>query len=111
MKNFVQTGDTLTFTAPAPVVSGQGVTMGALFGVATTSAAAGVPFEAALSGVYVLPKAADNIAAGAALYWDAAEGQVTTDDDDGANRLVGAATENAGTSAATVPVRLNSIAA
>jgi len=107
MKNFVQTGNTLTFTAADPVTSGQGVVMGALFGIAATSAAAGVPFEASLTGVYTLPKAEDDIAAGAALYWDDAEGLVTTDDDEGGNLLIGAATEAAGTGAASVPVRLN----
>lgn len=111
MRNHVQPGNVLTFTAAAPVKSGDGVTMGALFGVAATDAATGHEFEAAVVGVYRLPKAADDIAAGARVYWDASEGEVTTDDDEGGNRPIGAATEAAGTAAATVAVRLDGVAA
>ena len=111
MRNHVQPGNVITFTAAAPVQSGEGMTMGALFGVAATSAATGEDFEAAVVGVYRLPKADDDIAAGARVFWDAAEGEVTTDDDSGANRPIGAATEPAGPSAATVAVRLDGVAA
>ena len=41
MRNFIQNGDTLTFTSPDPVASGQGVVMNALFGVAASAAPAG----------------------------------------------------------------------
>ncbi|KPQ07472.1 MAG: hypothetical protein HLUCCA12_06545 [Rhodobacteraceae bacterium HLUCCA12] len=107
MKNFVQTGNTLTFTAADPVTAGQGVVMGALFGIAASSAATGESFEAALTGVFTLPKAEDDIATGAALYWDEAQGLATTTTAEGANPLIGAATEAAGTSASTVRARLN----
>ena len=111
MRNHIQPGNVLTFTAAAPVKSGDGVTMGALFGVAATDAATGQEFEAAVVGVYRLPKAGDDIAAGARVYWDASEGEVTTTDDTGSNRPIGAATEAAGPSAATVAVRLDGVAA
>ena len=38
MKNYVQPGNTLTFTAAAAIASGEGLLMGTLFGVATASA-------------------------------------------------------------------------
>lgn len=108
MRNFVQTGDTLTFTSPDPVTSGQGVTMNALFGVAASAAPAGDPFEAAVVGVFELPKAAGAIDAGAKVYWKADTSNVTTTAT--GNKLIGAATEAAVDTAAVVRVRLNGIA-
>lgn len=110
MKNFVQPGATVTFTAAAPVASGAGVLMGTLFGVAATDADTGAPFEAAVVGVYSLPKAAVAITAGAAVYWDATAGNATTDAAAGANPLIGAATEAAASGAAVARVRLNGVA-
>jgi len=106
MRNFVQTGDTLTFTSPDPVTSGQGVVMNALFGVA---ASAGDPFEAAVVGVFELPKTAGAIDAGAKVYWKADTANVTTTAS--GNKLIGAATEAAADAATTVRVRLNGAAA
>ena len=40
MKNFIQPGDSLTVSAPYAVTSGQGVLVGALFGIAAYDAAA-----------------------------------------------------------------------
>ena len=39
MKNFIQPGDSLTVSAPYAVTSGQGVLIGALFGIAAYDAA------------------------------------------------------------------------
>lgn len=108
MKNFVQPGDSLTFTSGAAVSSGQGVVMGALFGVAASAAEAGDPFEAAVVGVFELPKAAGAIAAGMRVYWSAGAGNVTTTAS--GNTLIGAATEAAADTATTVRVRLNGVA-
>lgn len=108
MRNHVQPGNVITFTTAAPVASGDGVEMGALFGVAATDAAIGETFEAAITGVYRLPKADEDIAAGARVYWDAGEGEVTTTE--ATNRPIGAATEAAGPSAVTVAVRLDGVA-
>jgi predicted RecA/RadA family phage recombinase len=107
----VLSGHILPFTSASPVVAGQGVTMGALFGVAAVSAPANTEFEAQLTGVFVLPKAADNMTAGVVVYWDAAEKQVTTDDAEGANMRIGATIEAAGTSAPKATVRLDGVAA
>lgn len=107
MKNYVQPGNTVTFTASGTVTSGQPVTMGSLFGVAITDATSGQPFEAALVGVFDLPKAIGAVTVGAKLYWDASEGEVTTDADSGANALIGAAIAAAASDATTARVRLN----
>lgn len=107
MKNFHQPGDTVTFTASVTVTSGQPVAMGSLFGIAVTDATSGQTFEAALVGVFDLPKATGAVTAGAKIYWDASEGEVTTDADSGANPLIGAAVAAAASDAATVKVRLN----
>lgn len=108
MRNHVQPGNVITFTAAAPVTSGQGVVVGSLFGVAATDAGTGDEFEAAVVGVYRLPKAAVDIAAGAKVYWHLTNNNVVTAAS-GA-RAIGAATEAAGTGAATVAVRLDGVA-
>lgn len=109
MRNFVQPGDTLTFISPDPVTPGQGVVMNALFGVATSAGGANDPFEAAVVGVFELPKAAGAIEAGAKVYWKADTANVTTSAT--GNKLIGAATEDAADAATTVRVRLNGMAA
>jgi predicted RecA/RadA family phage recombinase len=108
MRNFIQTGDTLTFTSSDPVTSGQGVFLNALFGVAASDAPAGTPFEAAVVGVFELPKAAGAIEAGAKVYWKADTSNVTSTA--AGNKLIGAATEAAADAATTVRVRLNGAA-
>ncbi len=108
MRNYIQPGNTLTFTSPDPVKSGDGVFMNALFGVASTSADAGQQFEAAIVGVFELPKAAGAIDAGAKVYWKADTANVTTTAT--GNKLIGAATEAASDTATTARVRLNGVA-
>lgn len=90
MKNFVQTGNTITLTAPYAVASGDGLLVGAIFGVAAGAAALGEPVEAALTGVYDLKKVASQAwAAGDKVYWDntAKEATKTTT----SNTLIGVA--------------------
>lgn len=105
MKNFIQNGDVLIFTTSDPVLPGQGVQMGALFGVAATASYDGEPFAASVTGVFELPKTVGAIAAGAKAYWNAAVGAVTTTAS--GNMLIGAATEDAADAATAVRVRLN----
>ena len=106
MKNFVQRGDVLTVPAPTGgILSGAGVLVGALFGVAATSQGEGDDVEISTVGVYTLPKAAVAVGLGAKLYWDATAKKVTTTATD--NTLVGVSTAAALSGAATVPVRLN----
>jgi predicted RecA/RadA family phage recombinase len=70
-QNYVQQGEVLTVVAPAAVVSGDPVLIGAnIFGVATHDAANGAALELAVEGVFTLP--ADNnlvIAVGDRVFW------------------------------------------
>jgi predicted RecA/RadA family phage recombinase len=108
MKNFIQTGDSLTFTAAAAVTAGDGILQGALFGVATTNAASGDEFTAALTGVYELPKAAGALTLGQRAYWHPSNANITGTAS-GAT-LVGAVAEAAADAATVVKVRLNGTA-
>lgn len=71
MKNYVQPGNTITLTAPYDVASGDGLLVGAMFGVAAGDAASGETVEAALVGIFDLTKAASQAwAVGDKVYWD-----------------------------------------
>lgn len=72
MKNFIQPGKTMTFTAPAGgVVSGGVYLIGALLVVAAHDAAAGDPFEGVTEGVFEVDKAASQAwTEGQAVYFD-----------------------------------------
>ncbi len=107
MRNFIQPGNVIGVAAPAGgVASGAGVQIGALFGVASTTQAAGEAVEIAVSGVFELPKEAtvDTFAVGAELEWDAVAGRVAALDE---GRRIGVAVASAGASAAVVRVRLD----
>lgn len=78
MKTFIQPGHTLTLTAPAEVASGDGLLVGAIFGVATHDALAGAEVETQLDGVVEIAKAASQAwTAGAKVYWDNTAKRVT----------------------------------
>ncbi len=93
MKNFIHTGNAMTFTAPAGgVVSGNAYLVGALLVIATTTAAAAAPFEGKTDGVFTLPKVAGGAwLEGQLLYWDSAASNVGT--------VVGATTRRIGCAA------------
>lgn len=106
--NHVQPGNTITLTAPTGgVSSGDGVLVGAFFGVAKYDASAGDPVEVDLVGVWDLPKAAGALSEGDVVYWDPTAGEVS--DDDG-GYFIGAVTQDALSADATARVRLNGIA-
>lgn len=105
-KNFVQPGDTLTVPAPADVASGDGVLVGALFGVAAFSAKSGEDVEINTKGVWTLPKtSAQAWTVGAKIYWDGSK--CTTADGSGSNALIGHAAKAAANPSATGSVRLS----
>ena len=109
MKNFVQPGDVVTVIAPSGgVVSGQGVLVGYLFGVAAFAAAAGASVEIACEGVYTLPKATGALAVGDKLYWDATAGNLTATSS--GNKWVAVAAKAALSADATVNAKLNELA-
>ncbi|MEL6284584.1 MAG: capsid cement protein [Pseudomonadota bacterium] len=106
MKNYIQKGDAITVPAPAAVVSGEGVLVGDLFGVASGDAANGSTVTLATVGVFELPKTStDDIAVGVAIYWDDSAGEATATSTD--NTLIGHAVASAGNPSATVKVRLS----
>lgn len=106
MKNFIQPGDYVAVAAPATVLSGQGMLVGALFGVATTDAQSGADVEVATRGVFELPAAAtDVIAIGDKLYWDSGAGELTKTS--AGNTLVGVALSVAPNGVTLVHCRLN----
>jgi len=95
MKNYVQPGNTITLTAPYDVASGDGLLVGAIFGIATSAAANGDPIEAALVGVFDLTKVGSQAwASGDKIYWDNTAKQATKTATD--NTLIGAAVEAVG---------------
>lgn len=98
MKTFRQQGDTVTVTAPANVVAGQGVLVGDLFGAALRDASSGAAVDIVVEGVIGLPKAAGTINEGVRVFWDNAAGRITTTS--ASNRCVGWMVTRGGSSAA-----------
>lgn len=111
MKNYIRFGNSVPATAPAGgVSSGDGVLLGSLFGVAAADAAEGEAYEAAVVGVFVLPKvSAQGWTAGQKIYWSAADAACTTAAS--GNTLIGAAFAPAANPSASGEVRLNGSAA
>ena len=108
MKNYVQEGDVLTVTAPAAVLSGAGVLVGSIFGVASADSASGAEVEIQLEGVFDLAKAASQAwTVGALIYWDNATKVCTTTAS--GNKLIGTAVLAVDNAAGSVigRVRLN----
>ena len=107
MRNFVQPGDSLAVTVPyaGGATAGQGVLVGALFGVAAIDGAQNVIIEAATQGVFDLTKEpALAITAGARVFWDNTNRRITTTAT--GNFQVGLATAAALAADATVRVML-----
>lgn len=79
MVNYIQDGATITVTAPYTVVSGAGVLVGALFGVAANDATSGATdLEISTEGVFDLAKAAGAVSQGDKIFWDDTAKVVTT---------------------------------
>jgi predicted RecA/RadA family phage recombinase len=108
--NFIQPGKTVSVVSPVGgLLTGQGVLIGNIFGVAQYTAAAGASAEITVEGVWALPKAATvTFAQGAPVYWDATAGRVTSVAT--AHYLIGIATVAAAAGDATVSTRLDGVA-
>ena len=105
MKTYIQPGDSLTVTAPYAVTSGQGVLVGALFGIAAFDAAISSSVEVQTKGVFdVTKEPALAITAGARVFWDNTNRRITTTAT--SNFQVGIATQAALAADATVRVLL-----
>jgi len=107
MKNYVQKGENLTLPAPAAIISGEVVVIGELHGVAAGDAESGADFDLVTEGVFDLPKVSTDVfAIGDPVYFDAATKLVTSDDDSGANALIGVAVTAAANPSGAVNVKL-----
>lgn len=107
MKNFIQHGLTLPLPAPYAVTSGQGVLVGAIFGVAAYDALSGETVEIKRDGCFSLPcLGTDTVAVGARLYWDNTNRRLTTTATN--NTQVGAAIAAKASGVTTVSVLLDS---
>jgi predicted RecA/RadA family phage recombinase len=112
MRNFIQPGDSLAVAVPyaGGVLAGQGVLVGALFGVAAIDGAQNAMIEAATQGVFDITKEpALAITAGARVFWDNTNRRITTTVT--GNFQVGIATQAALAGDATVRVWLNRVPA
>jgi predicted RecA/RadA family phage recombinase len=106
MKNFIQNGDTITLIAPHNLTSGDGVMVGAIFGIACNDAIVGTEVETKLTGVFTMAKAAtESWSTGDLVYWDNIAKLVTVTADN--NTLIGVATASAANLSAIGTVRLN----
>ena len=107
MKNYIQPGETIAAIAPAAVLSGAGVLIGSLFGVASGDAASGAEVLLNTTGVYDLPKQTGQAwTAGQLLYWSGTNmtNVVAT------NKLIGCAARAELSGATVGRIRLNGIA-
>jgi predicted RecA/RadA family phage recombinase len=109
MRNYIKSGDVMTFTAPGGgVVSGQPYLIGATLVIATTSAAATQPFEGRVTGVYSVAKAASQAwVEGAIVYWDNTARNFTTTVGSNTKAGIAAAAVGSGAGETTGLVRLN----
>jgi len=108
MRNYIQPGHAITLLAPHDVVSGDGLLVGAIFGVAGHDALSGAEVETQLTGVIDIGKAASQAwTAGARVYWDNTAKRVTNVAS--GNTLIGVAVLAVGSGAEEVVgrVRLN----
>jgi predicted RecA/RadA family phage recombinase len=93
-------------SAPYALTPGAGCLVGAIFGIAVDSAAAGSEVVLAVTGIYTMPKvSALAINVGDALYWDNTN-MVVTETASG-NAHIGVAVTAAANPSASVNVRLS----
>lgn len=107
MKNYVQSGNRMPFTAGADVASGDPVIVGDIVGIAVGDVANGADGELQLCGVFELAKANAAITAADTLYWDAGNSNVTTTAS--GNTKIGFAFAPAALGAATAMVKLSGV--
>lgn len=107
---YVQTGDNLDYINPTEDVieAGTVIALGQLACIAATRMEAGELGTVATVGVWTFPKDESDIKAGTPVYYDDSADKATTEQKD---LLLGAAIADAGTEAAEVSVKLNTIAA
>lgn len=80
MKNFVQSGSTISLTAPYALTAGQGALVGTnIFAIASADAANAAAFEGVVVGVFdITALSTDTASVGALAYWDNTNRRITT---------------------------------
>jgi predicted RecA/RadA family phage recombinase len=93
----------------ADLTAGDVVVQGELVGVAIDDIEDGRLGALSVEGIYSFPKdgGVEAIGAGALVYWDVAEGFAKTDDETGANKLIGKAVEAALIADTSVKIKLD----
>lgn len=107
---FAHEGNAIDYTPTSDVAAGDVVVQGELIGVARTPIAANAPGSLAVRGVFDFPKAtgtSSGIAIGTKVYWDATDKKAKSDDETGANKLLGKTVKAATDADTTVRVRLS----
>lgn len=105
-KRFVQPGNVLDHTPATAVNSGNVLVIGDRVGVALADIAANATGSVQVTGVFSLPKkAADTVAQGVKVYWDATNQQITTTAS--GNTLAGYAAQAAAATVTVVDVKIN----
>jgi predicted RecA/RadA family phage recombinase len=109
MKTYIAPGKSITVTAPAGgVLSGQGVLIGTLFGIAQFDAVAGADVEILTEGVVEIGKtSALQIDVGDRVFWDATNKVVNKTA--AAQVCVGVAVSAAANPSSTVRIRLGAV--
>ena len=108
MKNYVQEGDYIEVVLPYARTSGQGVLLGALFGVCVVDGASGASINIHTEGVYDLEAATGagtDAVVGAKAYWDNSAKKITPVSSN--NSYIGAFMAAKATADAVARVRLN----
>ena len=107
---FIHDGHSIDYAPGSAVSAGDVVVQGDLIGVAKRAIAAAALGALAVAGVFDFPKTAgtgEAISAGAKIYWDVGDSVAKTDDETGANKLIGKTVAAAGDDDTAVCVRLN----
>jgi predicted RecA/RadA family phage recombinase len=107
MRNFVKPGKMITVYATENYQSGDGVVVGAIFGIASTNAIPGEPVEICVEGVFALNKVAGALAQGTPVYWTVGSGTMLGTVGAAGTMKIGVVADAALTGDATVNVRLN----
>lgn len=101
-----QRGEAIDYTATDALANGDVVDLATRIGVAGDDIPAGETGTVHIVGVFEIPKATGDVTVGQALYWAKAAKKITTDDAESTNTPAGWAVAAAGSSDATVLVKL-----
>jgi len=105
MASYVQGDCLIDHTPSAAVAAGDVVVLNDLVCVAPRAIAANSLGAVAIEGVFSMPKASGAIGQGALVYWDAANGNITTTSTN--NKRAGKAAKAAASGDASVQVIIN----